>query len=267
MNKSDLSTKNEITWCPGCQNFLILAAAKKAISRIIQSGIKQEEIVMVTGIGCHAKIFDYLNLSGVYGLHGRALPVALGIKLANPKMKVVVFSGDGDSYAEGMEHFVHACRYNADITLIVHDNRAFSLTTGQATPTSQKGYKTKSEPFGSANEPINPIKIALTAGATFVARCNAQDVEHTSEIIEKAINHKGFSFIEIMQNCVTFNSNVSLSSKTYKIEDNQNNFEKAESFANEWNYSIPAVKIPIGIFYQGIRKTLEENISHFSKLK
>ena len=144
---TEISTKNENTWCPGCPNFMILESAKGAIAKLIDGGRRQEDFAMVTGIGCHAKIFDYLNISGIYGLHGRVIPTALGITLGNPNLTVIGFAGDGDTYAEGMAHFIHVARYNLDMTLIVHDNQSFSLTTGQATPTSQLGYKNKAKPF------------------------------------------------------------------------------------------------------------------------
>ncbi|MAG38001.1 2-oxoglutarate synthase, partial [Candidatus Pacearchaeota archaeon] len=140
--KKNLGTNNENTWCPGCNNFFVLEAMKRTLTRLIEQGHRQERFAMVTGIGCHAKIFDYLNISGIYGLHGRVLPTAFGIKMGNPKLTVLGFAGDGDTYAEGMGHFVHSFRYNSDMTFVVHNNHSFSLTTGQATPTSYQGYKT-----------------------------------------------------------------------------------------------------------------------------
>src|SRR3989338_9906922 len=144
-NKEKLQTTMPVTWCPGCTNVAVLTALKKAIAKFIDEGARQEDFAMVTGIGCHGKIFDYMNISGIYGLHGRVIPTAFGIKLGNPKLKVLGFSGDGDAYAEGIEHFIHAFRYNADMTYIVHDNQTFSLTTGQSTPTSAQGFKSKAE--------------------------------------------------------------------------------------------------------------------------
>jgi len=201
--KEELGTKNEVTWCPGCPNFMLLESVKRALSELIDSKkYSQKDFAMATGIGCHAKIFDYINISGIYGLHGRTIPTALGIKIGNPKLKVLAFAGDGDTYAEGMAHFVHNFRYNADMTLIVHDNQSFSLTTGQSTPTSQKGYISKGNPCGEIDSPFNPLKLALAAGATFIARTNALDIEHTKSIIKKAIEHKGFAYVEVMQRCL-----------------------------------------------------------------
>ena len=256
--KSKLTTANINTWCPGCQNFLILEAAKIAIANLIKQGYKYENFAMATGIGCHAKIFDYLNISGIYGLHGRVIPTCLGMKLGNPNLIVLGFAGDGDTYAEGMEHFIHAGRYNADMTLIVHDNQTFALTTGQATPTSKEGFKTKAQVFGVLDVPINPVKLALASGATFIARTNSQDIAHTSEIIEKAIKHNGFSFVEIMQPCLQFNTDMNqLGKLTYKIPDNKDK-NKAEELANEWDYNLKDGKIPVGVIYQTDKPTLED---------
>ena len=259
ITKENLSTNQLITWCPGCSNFFILESVKKTISDLINKNkMEKKDFVIVAGIGCHGKIFDYLNLSGIYGLHGRVLPTSLGIKLGNPKLKVIGFAGDGDTYSEGIGHFIHAFRYNADMTLVVHDNQSFSLTTGQATPTSQKGYKSNVQPFGEFNNPLNPIKIALASGATFVARCNPADIEHTSEILKKAIKHKGFSYVEAMQKCLIFNKDMNdLDKLMYKIKDNKN-IDDAFKLADEWDYNTKKGKIPIGIIYETRKKTLEE---------
>jgi len=259
MNPQDLSTKQPNTWCPGCWNFFILEAVKRVISELVnEKKFFKKDFSIVTGVGCHGKIFDYLDLNGFYGLHGRVLPVALGIKLANPKMKVIGFGGDGDTYSEGMAHFIHAFRYNADITMIVHDNQSFSLTTGQATPTSQKGFKTNVNPYGEFNEPFNPVKIALSAGASFIARCNPSDIEHTKSVIKKAIQHKGFSYIEMMQKCVTFNLEMNNFDKLmYKIPDNAN-YNKALKLVEEWDYNSKKGKIPVGILYQTKKPCLYE---------
>jgi len=259
--KEKLSTNFEITWCPGCSNFMILEAAKKVFAKLIDEKFtKQENIAIVTGIGCHAKIFDYLNTCGFYGLHGRVVPTCLGIKLGNPNLKVIGFEGDGDAYAEGMEHFIHAGRFNSDFTLVVHDNQAFALTTGQPTPTTQQGYKSKAEPLGEFNIPLNPIKLALASGAGFVARTYALNLEHTTRILEAAIKHKGFSFVEIIQPCLQFNTDTKETAKLiYVAEDNKDDMKKAQELADEWNYNSKTGKIPIGIIYQAEKPTLEEN--------
>ncbi len=265
--KERLSTKNEITWCPGCPNFMILESVKRVFAKLIKEGLKQNNIAIVTGIGCHAKIFDYINVSGFYGLHGRVLPTALGIKLGNPNLSVIGFAGDGDTYAEGMAHFIHAGRYNADITLVVHDNQAFALTTGQPTPTTQQGYKSKVEPQGQHNVPINPIKLALVSGTTFVARTYALNLEHSTKILEAAIKHKGFSFVEVIQPCLQFNKDMNEIGKlTYVIKDNKGDMRRALELADEWDYNSKNGKIPIGIFFQKREPTLEEKWPRLSNL-
>ena len=268
MMREKLSTKNEITWCPGCFNFMILEATKRTLNKLIDEKYRQENFAMVTGIGCHAKIFDYLNISGFYGLHGRVIPTALGMKLGNPNLTILGFAGDGDTYAEGMAHFIHAGRYNADITLIVHDNQSFALTTGQSTPTSQRGFESKAQPLGEFNQPLNPIKLALASGVSFVARAFPKEIEHTSEIMKKAIKHKGFSFIEMIQPCLQFNKEMNEIGKlTYKIKDNQDDFSRAMLLAEEWDYNTSKGKIPIGVIYQIQKPTLSDKWPQLTEFK
>jgi len=248
MNPNELRTTQQITWCPGCPNFLILESVKKAIAN---SGFKQKDFVVTTDIGCNAKIYDYLNLSGIYGLHGRSVVTGLGITLGNSKLKVLSFIGDGGNYDEGIAHFIHALNYNQDMTIIVHDNQSFSLTTGQPTATSQQGYISKASPLGEKIRPLNPIKLALASNATFIARCNARDINHTAEVLEKAIKHKGCSFVEIIQDCLIFNLDMNAKDKImYKIKDNKNK-AVAEKLANEWDYNSKKGKIALGVLYLG----------------
>jgi len=264
--KEKLSTKNEITWCPGCPNFMTLESVKQALASLVDSGLKQENIVMATDIGCHPKIFDYINIGGIYGLHGRVLPTCLGMKLGNPNLTVLGFAGDGGTYAEGIAHFIHAGRYNCDMTMFVSDNQSFSLTTGQPTPTTQQGYKSKASPLGEFNKPFNPIKLALASGASFIARINARDIAHSKEVIEKAVKHKGFSFIEIIQDCLIFNKDINnKDSMMYKT--NNTNKKKAEKLADEWDYNSKKGKIPIGILFQEQRTSLDEEWPQLKKLK
>lgn len=259
----DLSTKEINTWCPGCPNFGILQAVKEAVSELVNEGkLSIKDVSMVTGIGCHAKIYDYLNLKGFYGIHGRVLPIALGIKLGNPKMTVVGFGGDGDTYAEGMEHFIHNCRFNADLTMLVHNNQVFSLTTGQFTPTTEKGFVDGSSPLGLAERPINPLILAMEAGATFVARGYALNVPHLKELMKQAIVHKGFSFIDILQPCIVYHKHSVpyLNKNVYKLDETHdiNNFTQALGRAREWDYSYEKdAKVPIGVFYETERPTFE----------
>ena len=242
----NIKTTQTITWCPGCPNFMILESVKKAI---ISSGLKQTDFAITTDIGCNAKIYDYLNLSGFYGLHGRSIVTGLGIKLGNPKLKVLSFIGDGGAYDEGIAHFIHALNYNHDMVIIVHDNQSFSLTTGQPTATSQQGYVSKASPEGEKIRPLNPMKLALASNATFIARCNARDINHTAEVLGKAIKHKGCSFVEIIQDCLIFNLDMNAKDKLmYKIKDNKD-LKIAEKLAGEWNYNSKNGKIPVGVLY------------------
>ncbi len=263
MNIEDLNTKEQNTWCPGCPNNGIALAFKQAVVDLVnEKKVEAKDISVVTGIGCHAKIYDYVNLNAFYGIHGRSLPLAEGIKLGNPKMKVFAFSGDGDSFSEGIAHFVHACRHNPDLTLIVHNNQAFSLTTGQATPTSEMGFKGVSTPQGTTEGPLNPLKLALSAGATFVARGFALDVAHLKDLIKEASEHKGFSFIEVLQPCLIFhNPTVFFQKNVYKIDASHktDDFKAAFDLAGQWNYSYDKdEKIPLGVFYKIKRPTFEE---------
>ena len=287
LSKSEpkLDTDFEITWCPGCPNYLVLAAWKNALANLIKSGYKQEEFSMCCGIGCHQKIYDYLNISGIYGLHGRVLPVCLGMKLGNPNLNVLGFAGDGDAYSEGMEHFIHAARFNTNMDYFVADNQNFALTTGQSTPTSPEGFMSKAEPLGEFNRPLNPVKLAFAAGASFIARVNPKDIVHTTEIIEKAIKHKGFAYIESVQDCLIFNSNPGRDKLMYKVE-NGNDKKKAQELVDEFDYNSNPKnssqnfgaeksikdfsgigKIPIGILFSEERKVLEDEWPQLRKLK
>ena len=169
----NLSTTTKPTWCPGCWNFQILAGVKKFLEAKIKNEKDRKKYAIVTGIGCHAKIYDYLKLNGLNSLHGRVLPTCLGLKIGNPNLNVIGFSGDGDAYAEGIEHLIHAARYNSDFKYLVHNNQVFSLTVGQPTPVSEIGFTDKTTPQGVKTIPLNPIKLMLASGAGFVARVYA----------------------------------------------------------------------------------------------
>ena len=264
--KIELGTSSENTWCPGCPNHMILAATKQTITKLIESKkYKQTDFAITTDIGCHAKIFDYINLSGIFCLHGRALPTAIGMKLGNPNLKVLAFVGDGAMYSEGMAHFIHAYKHNADMTLVLHDNQSFSLTTGQPTPTSQQGYVSKASPLGTFDRPFNPIRLALASNATFVARTSARDIPHMTAVLTKAIKHKGFSFVEIIQDCLIFNPDANNKDDLmYKIQDNKS-LSQAEKLAKEFDYNSKSGKIPIGIIYQSKERSLEEKWPQLKK--
>lgn len=260
----DLKTPKTNTWCPGCGNFGILMAFKKAL---VELGLKREEAMLVSGIGCHGKMVNYVNINGFHGIHGRVLPTATGIKLSNPKLTVIGFAGDADQYNEGWGHFVHAIRRNVDMTLIVHDNMVLGLTTGQATSTSQQGFKSKSTPFGVIPPMLNPLAHALVSDATFVARGFSGDMLHLKSLIVEAIKHRGFALIDVFQPCVTFNYLNTydwFSKRFYKLEEENHDVtdrKKALEKALEWGD-----RIPIGILYNKERPTYHDGISYLNDI-
>jgi 2-oxoglutarate ferredoxin oxidoreductase subunit beta len=192
----------ERAWCPGCGDYSILSSVENALMNLRK---KPHEVLIVSGIGQAAKLPHYIKTNGFDGLHGRALPAAFGAKAANHKLLVLVTSGDGDIYGEGGNHFIHAIRRNIDITLIVHNNQVYGLTKGQASPTSDLGMVTKTQPDGVVTIPFNPLTMAITLDAVFVARSFSKETEFTSKLIEEGINTPGFSLIDVLQPCVSFN--------------------------------------------------------------
>jgi len=251
----------DIAWCPGCGNFPILKILKQAVAEL---GIEPINLVLVPGIGQAAKIPHYFKTNVFNGLHGRALPPATAIKATNPALTVIAESGDGDMYGEGGNHFLHTIRRNPDITNIVHNNMVYGLTKGQASPTSQKGFKTPVQVNGVFLEPFNPLAVAIALDASFVARCFAGDAEQTKEIIKNAIKHKGYALVDIFQPCVSFNKLNTyqwFKEHTYYPEDHdpldrQRAFEKA----------IQTDELPLGIFYINPEKpTFEENIGTYQE--
>lgn len=244
------------TWCPGCGDFGIWMALKSALAQL---GIGTDEGVIIYGVGCHGNMYDWMKIYGIAALHGRTLPVAQGVKLANHKLPVIVVSGDGDGLGEGGNHFIHAAKRNPDITVIIHDNQVYGLTTGQASPTAQPGFKTKSTPEGVMDEPINPLTLALTAGATFVARGFAGDIPGLTQLIVAAIEHRGFSLLDVLQPCVTFDKVYTYGwyrQRVYKLADTgyvPGNKLKAMELALQWGD-----KIPLGLFYQEEKPTSED---------
>lgn len=269
MKPTELNTKETNTWCPGCPNFNIMQAFQEAIAELVnENKIKAKDTAVVTGIGCHAKIYDYLNLNAFYGIHGRVLPTALGLKLGNPELTVAGFGGDGDTYDEGVAHFVQASRYNADMAMIVHNNQVFSLTTGQATPTSEKGFKGVSNPAGVAEKSLNPIFLALASGASFVARGYAMDKTHLKDLFKKAILHRGFALVDVLQPCLVYHNAMPYFQKNvYRLKQhNAADFQAALHKAQEWDYCFDQnKKVPIGIFYQKERPTFEAQWPHYKK--
>jgi 2-oxoglutarate ferredoxin oxidoreductase subunit beta len=189
-------------WCPGCGDFSVQAAIQRAAANV---GLEPEELAVVSGIGCSGRISGYINSYGFHGVHGRALPIAQGVKMANRELTVIASGGDGDGFAIGMGHTVHAIRRNIDVTYIVMDNQIYGLTKGQTSPRSAEGFKTKSTPAGSIESSLSVMELALTAGATFVAQGFSTDLKGLVSLIEQGIEHKGFSFINVFSPCVTFN--------------------------------------------------------------
>ncbi|RAP30026.1 2-oxoglutarate oxidoreductase, beta subunit [Brevibacillus laterosporus] len=189
-------------WCPGCGDFSVQAAIQRAAANV---GLEPENLAVVSGIGCSGRISGYINCYGFHGVHGRALPIAQGLKMANRELTVIASGGDGDGFAIGMGHTVHAIRRNMDITYIVMDNQIYGLTKGQTSPRSAAGFVTKSTPAGAIEQAISPIELALSAGATFVAQSVSSDLKGLTDVIEKGLQHKGFSLINVFSPCVTFN--------------------------------------------------------------
>ncbi|MFH0736950.1 MAG: 2-oxoacid:ferredoxin oxidoreductase subunit beta [Candidatus Micrarchaeota archaeon] len=259
---ADYNVKEKSQWCPGCGNFALVGALKGAMADL---GIERHQAVIVSGIGCSSKLPHYVDTYGFETLHGRGLPVASGIKLANDRLTVIDVGGDGDGYGIGSGHFLHIMRRNYDLTYIVHDNQLYGLTTGQASPTSQPGMKTKTTPYGVVETQFNPVATAIISGATFVARAFAGDMAHTKEIFKQAISHRGFAFVDVFQPCVTFNKLNTydfFTKRCYKLEGAGHNpadrmlaLEKAFEQVKT-NYE----KLPIGVFFKEERPTYEDTL-------
>jgi 2-oxoglutarate ferredoxin oxidoreductase subunit beta len=198
----DFSSGVDVKWCPGCGDYSILAQVQRSSPDF---GAKKENIVWVSGIGCSSRFPYYMNTYGFHGIHGRAAAIATGVKLANPKLQVWVATGDGDMLSIGGNHFIHACRKNIDIKIVMFNNRIYGLTKGQYSPTSEKGKITKSSPYGTVDWPFNAIKLATGSGATFVARSMDRDPKHLQDMLTRAAKHQGVTFIEVLQNCPIFN--------------------------------------------------------------
>ena len=255
----DFHSDDPVAWCPGCGNFSILKALKKALVELQQA---PHELVIVSGIGQAPKTPHYLRCNCFNGLHGRTLPVATGIKLANHTLTVLAQGGDGDGYGEGGNHFLHAMRRNIDITYLVHNNQVYGLTKGQTSPTSDYGFVTNTTPRGASSPACNPLLLAVASDCSFVARGFAGEIDHLAGLIKAGIQHKGFALIDILQPCVSFNRVNTFKwysdrvyqigdDSTYDVSNRLNAFEKAQ----EWDD-----KIPIGLLYRSQRPTLEDQI-------
>jgi 2-oxoglutarate/2-oxoacid ferredoxin oxidoreductase subunit beta len=246
---ADLKGKVDPDWCPGCGDFGVLAAIQKAL---VDLQIPNHDVCVVSGIGCSSNLPGYINTYGMHTLHGRSLPVATGVKMANHDLTVIVTGGDGDGFGIGVGHFIHNMRRNVDLLYIVMDNQIYGLTTGQTSPTSRLGMKTKSMPFGSNEGPLNPITLALSAGATFVARGFSGEQKHLTELIKQGIQHKGFSFLDVFSPCVTYNHDNTYQwfrPRVKKLEDDaaydSANWVGAVERSLQWGE-----EIPIGKFFE-----------------
>lgn len=244
-------------WCPGCGDFAILATLKEAV---VEMGLEPHQFTVVSGIGQASKLPHYMKCNTFNGLHGRTLPVSTGIRLANNKMPVIAVAGDGDCYGEGGNHFIHAIRRNVNVKLFVHDNQIYGLTKGQASPTSMEGMVTKTQPFGVFSEQLNPLAMAIALDCSFVARGFSGDTQHLKELFKEAMGHKGFSLVDILQPCVSFNKVNTFAwykQRAYHLESDYNPADRIEAFrrALEWGD-----RIPVGVFYKNQRPTLEEKV-------
>lgn len=244
-------------WCPGCGDFAILATLKEAV---VEMGLEPHQFTVVSGIGQASKLPHYMKCNTFNGLHGRTLPVSTGIRLANNKMPVIAVAGDGDCYGEGGNHFIHAIRRNVNVKLFVHDNQIYGLTKGQASPTSMEGMVTKTQPFGVFSEQLNPLAMAIALDCSFVARGFSGDTQHLKELFKEAMGHKGFSLVDILQPCVSFNKVNTFAwykQRAYHLESEYNPADRIEAFrrALEWGD-----RIPVGVFYKNQRPTLEEKV-------
>lgn len=249
---------DDIAWCPGCGNFGILNAVNKALVKL---GKPPHEVLLVSGIGQAAKLPHYMACNCFNGLHGRSLPAAAGAKIANRGLTVLVTTGDGDTYGEGGNHFLHAIRRNLDITLVVHDNQIYGLTKGQASPTTEEGYTTKVQYMGVLSQPLHPLELAIALGCGFVARGYSKEIELLSELIIQGIQHRGFSLIDVLQPCISYNRKNTYewySERVYKLDGTYDPTDKLTAYQKVWEWD---EKIPIGVIYKNEARACYEEKS------
>lgn len=253
----------EPDWCPGCGDFGVLKGIQTAAAKL---GIPTHNLLVVSGIGCSSNLPGFINAYGIHSLHGRAVPVATGAHLANTDLKTIITGGDGDGYGIGVGHLIHAMRRNLDVTYVVMDNQIYGLTTGQTSPTTTVGHKTKSTPMGNVENPLNPLALAITAGATFVARAFSGEQKHLADTIAAAIEHKGFSLVDVHSPCVTYNKINTypfFKERVYKLEDENwdpSDFNSSLNKAWEWGD-----RIPLGVVYKTDKPTYEDSEIAFKK--
>ena len=259
LNVKQYETCNSPTWCPGCGNNPILIAVRKAL---VNLGIEPHEVAFTFDIGCNSNGANFLNGYICHALHGRSLPPAEAIRLANHNLKAIIsFAGDGGGFGIGIGHFIHACRRNIDILYLTHDNQIYGLTTGQTSPTSSKGVKTKSTPFGNPEEPVNPPALALSSRATWVARGFAGEINHLTSLIEKGIKHPGFAHLDVFQPCVTFNKLNTFDwfrKRVYKLEETDYKpNDKKKAWSKAWELD---EKLPLGVLYEEKKETYKDQL-------
>jgi 2-oxoglutarate ferredoxin oxidoreductase subunit beta len=251
----DWNTATKATWCPGCGDHGVLSATKRAI---VELGWKREDTVVVSGIGCSSNFPHFINAYGVHSLHGRAVPTGQGVKMTNPDLNVIIAGGDGDGLAIGTGGFIHAARRNMNITYIIMNNQVYGLTVNQTSPTSSLGRLTTSTPFGNIEPPMNPVALAIAAGATFVARTFSGDSKHAREVMKQALDHKGFAFVDALSPCVTFNrfnTNEWFKERVYRLEDTD---FTPEDYLKSYTQALEfGDKIPLGVFYKTDQPTYE----------
>jgi 2-oxoglutarate ferredoxin oxidoreductase subunit beta len=236
------------------------------LNKMKEDGFPMEKVILVSGIGNHAKIVDYLHINSFNSLHGRAMPAAQAIKTANPDMRVICFVGDGDSYAEGLEHLLFAAKRNVDLTVIVHNNRTYGLATGQFTPTTQEGFSGVTMPDGAKEQGFNPLEMLLAAGATFIARSYPRNLDHFRHVVQEAIDHPGFAVVDALQVCITFNNLYEEYNEfVHEITvDDPGDYSQALAAIQQWSYDSRREPIPVGVFFRKQKPTYE---TRFAPLK
>lgn len=250
--------KEKPTWCPGCGDFGVLKAIQDAAARI---GLSPKDIVMVSGIGCSGKITSYFRSYGFHSMHGRTLPVATGIRLANPALKVLAVGGDGDGYGIGLNHFIHAIRRNVDLTYIVMDNHVYGNTKGQTAPTSDIGYVSGSTPMGSIEEPVRPLSLALAAGVTYIAQGMAGNIKQLERLIRKGMEHEGFAFINVFSPCVTYDKKHTYTwYKEHLIDLDEDKDYDPSNLATAFAKVTEHAERVSGLIYQRIKPSFERQL-------
>ncbi|MBI4300319.1 MAG: 2-oxoacid:ferredoxin oxidoreductase subunit beta [Chloroflexi bacterium] len=248
----DYRTDVKPIWCPGCGDFGVLSSTHKAL---VQLQLRPENVVIASGIGCSSRLPYFVKTYGIHGLHGRSLPLATGMKLARPDLTVLAYGGDGDMFSIGTGHTPHAARRNVDITAVCMDNQIYGLTKAQTSPTSVRGYKSKSTPYGSPDEPLNPVLLALASGASFVARAYSARAKELTDLLIKGIQHKGFAFIHVKSPCVEFINTYDMLDRL--VEEMPVDHDPSDLQA-AMNLAVTEEKVHVGVFYESERPVYEE---------